>query len=125
FFGYCSVVDINQNAIPTKHPAITGSQRFSAHVEPTILAIRSSKSADRVVRRLGLKIVEPSSHLERDVVGVNFVHPSPAEDFVSRRPEIFERTLVDVFNIALRGSSPHRCRNRLHQQTNLLLAAQK
>src|SRR5580704_9509571 len=39
------IIDIDQNAIPSKHRAIAGSQRFSADLEPPISAVRSSNSA--------------------------------------------------------------------------------
>jgi hypothetical protein len=69
-----------------------------------------------------LQIFEPGPDLESDVVWMNFFHPSPTEDLAERCSKIVQRTLVDVFDVALRPGSPHRRRNRLHNQTELLLA---
>src|ERR1700733_12853269 len=100
FLRPSSIVDIDQDAVPTQHRAIAGSQRFSADLEPPISTVRSSKSANRVVGISGFEILEPGRNLECDVVGVDFLHPSPTYDFVRRRSKIFEHALVDVINIA-------------------------
>ena len=44
------IIDIDQDAIPTNHRAIAGSQWFSADLEPPISAVRSAKSAHDIVR---------------------------------------------------------------------------
>src|SRR5208283_2707469 len=87
--------------------------------------VRSSNSADCIVRISGFEIFEPGPHLEGDVVRMDFFHPSPADDFAQWRSKIFEHTLVDVFNIAIWSGSPHQRRDRLHEQTKLLLAARQ
>ena len=38
---------------------------------------------------------------------MNFVHPSPTDDFAQWRSKIFEYTFVDVIDIALWRGSPH------------------
>ena len=70
----------------------------------------------------GFEILEPSTHFERDVVWMDLFHPAPANDFAKWRSNIFEHTLVHVLEIAAWPSSPHQCRNGLHQQAKLLLA---
>src|SRR5277367_2763865 len=105
------IIDIDQDAIPTKQRAIVGSQWFSADLEPPISAVRSAKSAHDIVRFSRFEILEPGPHLERNVVRMDFVHPSPASDFAQRGSKIVEHTLVHVFNIAVSPSSPHQRRN--------------
>jgi hypothetical protein len=73
------------------------------------------------VRFSGFEILEPAPYLESDVVRMDFVHPPPAIDFAQRRAKIFEHPFVDVVEITIRRGSPHQRRNRLHQQTKLLL----
>src|SRR5271154_4895596 len=94
-------------AIPTQHPAIAGSQWFSADLELSISTVRSSNSAHDIVRFSGFEILEPAPYLESDVVRMDFVHPPPANDFAQRRTKIFEHPLVDVVEITLaRLSTP-------------------
>src|ERR1700683_1343405 len=107
------------------HRAITGSQGFSTDLEPPIKTVRSSKSANRIVRISGFEIFEPGRNLECDVVGVDFLHPSPTHDFAEWRSKIIEHTLVDVINIALWPRPPHQRRNRLDQEVWLLLAVRQ
>src|ERR1700722_1927804 len=107
------IIDIDQNAVPTQHRAIAGPQWFSADLEPPISTVRSSNSAHYIVRFSGFEILEPTVHLECDVVRMDFVHPSPADDFAQRRSKIFEHTLVDVLEITIWRGSPHQRRNRL------------
>src|SRR3954447_13715646 len=105
--------------------AVASFQWRSPYCEPPILAVCSSKSADGVVSSPGFEIREPSPRFERDVVRVDFFHPSIADDFVKCCSEIFEHTLVDVLDVALGSSCPHQRRNRVDEQTKLLLAARK
>jgi hypothetical protein len=91
-----SVIDIEKNAIPAEHLAIVGSQWLPTDLEPPISTVSSSKSAHRIVRFSGFEILEPGPRFERDVVRMDFVHPSPADDFAQWRSKIFEHTLVDV-----------------------------
>src|SRR5215203_1281467 len=93
------IVDVDQDAVPTKHGAITGPQWFSAYIEPAISAVCSTKSADYVMRIFSFEILEPVRHLKCDVFRVDSFCPSPADDFAKRRAKKFEHTLVDVFNI--------------------------
>src|ERR1700692_3415857 len=105
------IIDIDQDAIPTKHRAVVGSQWFSADLEPPISAVRTAKSAYDIVRFPRFEVLEPSPPLERDVFRMDFFHPSPADDVAKRRSKIIEHTLVDVFNIAVWPGSPHQRRN--------------
>ena len=107
------------------HRAITGSQRFSADLEPAISAVRSSNSADRIVMTFTFESFEPSVHFKCDVIRVDFFHPPPANNFGKWCSHIFEHTLVNVIKVAVGPSPPHKGRNRLHYQTKLLLAARK
>src|SRR5271170_828844 len=121
--GPSPIINIDEDATPTKHRAIVGSQWFSADLEPSISAVRSAKSAYDIVRFSRFEILKPGPHLERDVVRMDLFHPSPANNLAKRRSKIIEHTLVDVFNIPLWPGSPYERRKRLYQQTKLLLAA--
>src|SRR3954471_2702933 len=110
------IVDVDQDAVPTKHGAITGPQWFSAYIEPAISAVCSAKSADYVMRIFSFEAFEPVRHLKCGVVGVDSFRPSPAGDFAKRRAKIIEHTLVDVFNIAVGRGPPHQRRNGVRQQ---------
>src|ERR1700733_8497233 len=114
--GLSSIINIDQDTIPTQYCSIASSQGFSAYIEPSVSAVRSSNSADRIVMISGFENLEPSTHFERDVVWMDLFHPAPANDFAKWRSNIFEHTLVHVLEIAAWPSSPHQCRNGLHQQ---------
>src|ERR1700733_1494463 len=116
------IINIDQDAIPTQHRAIAGSQWFSADLEPPISTVRSSNSAHDIVRISGFEICEPAPYLEPNVVRMDFIHPSPANDFAQRRSKIFEHPVVDVVEITIRRGSPHQRWNGFNYQTKLLRA---
>src|SRR3954471_20947443 len=118
-----SLINVGQDAVPADHTAVASFQWRSAYGEPPILVVCSPKSAERVVSSPGFKVREPSPRFEPDIVRMDSFRPSPAHDFAERRAKIFKYTPVDVVDVALGASCPHQRRNRVHQQTKVMLAA--
>src|ERR1700722_15699734 len=105
-----SIININQHAVPIYYCAPASPEGFSAYIEPSVPAVRTSNPADCVVRISEFEIFQPGVHFKGDVVWVDFFHPAPADDLGKWCSNIFQHTPVHVLEIAVWPSSPHQCR---------------
>ena len=69
--------------------------------------------------------MQPTSHGRVPLIGMDEFEPPPTCQALRGVAEIFDSPLIQVVELALRGTAPDQCRNRLDQQAKLTLALTK
>ena len=113
--GSFSVVDVDDLAVPIRDPAIRVMEGLANGLNPSILAVRAPELVDIVVRRAGCGRMQPTSHGRVPLIGMDEFEPPPTCQTLRGVAEIFDSPLIQVVELAPRGTAPDQCWNRLDQ----------
>ena len=100
-------------------------ERFSNGLNPSVLTIRSPQPVGIVVRRSCRDRKQPPSYGRVAVIGMDELEPPLTGQTLHREAEIFHSPLIQEVQLAFRSTTPHKCRDRLDQESKLTFALAK
>ena len=120
--GFLGFIDVNRQAIPLDDPPLSVTQRLTAIVVPTKLAVQPTHAVYNLVGRSGLNCVMKGFYSFWQVVRVHELLPTTILKILMGHADIVQKELIGIGVFAIGPRHPDEAWYRVDDLTKLVFA---